>query len=278
VIFDDLGVGGIDQVGEQRRAAHAVKPNAEEQHHQQTDHQSRSRNPLLPLRIVTNRNRGASFLSIGIAGAAVFAVFLFLTYYLQEVRGYTPISTGLAFLPLSAAIMVSAIVATVKLRMRVGPRPLMVAGMLLAGGAMLYLTKLTIASSYAAGILSALIVLGIGIGQVFSTSTNSATLGVEPPDSGVASATVSASQQIGGSLGTALLSTVAARALTSYIASAHARPNPLLLAHAAVHGDTTAFAWAAVFFAAGAVIAAGLFERGTKALRIDAAAAPATAH
>jgi len=240
--------------------------------------QSRSRNPLLPLRIVTNRNRGASFLSIGITGAAVFAVFLFLTYYLQEVRGYTPIETGVAFLPLSAAITISAIVATTKLRMRFGPRPLMIAGMLLAGGAMLYLTRLTIASSYATGILPALIVLGIGIGFVFSTSINSATLGVEPADSGVASASVSASQQIGGSLGTALLSTIAASALTSYIMSVHTHPTPLLLARAAVRGDTIAFAWAAVFFAAGGVIAAGLFERGTKALRIDTTAAPATAH
>lgn len=162
--------------------------------------QSRSRNPLLPLRIVTNRNRGASFLSIGIASAAVFAVFLFLTYYLQQVRGYTPIRTGVAFLPLSAAITVSAIVATTKLRVRFGPRPLMVAGMLLAGGGMLCITRLTVTSSYATGILPALIMLGIGLGLVFSTSSNSATLGVQPADAGVASATVSASQQIGGSL------------------------------------------------------------------------------
>jgi len=240
--------------------------------------QSRSRNPLLPLRVVTNRNRGASFLSIGIAGAAVFAVFLFLTYYLQQVRGYTPIRTGVAFLPISAAVMLAAIIATNKLRPRVGPRPLMIAGMLLGGGGMLYLTRLTLASSYATGILPALIMIGIGIGLVFSTSINSATLGVEPADAGVASATVSASQQVGGSLGTALLSTIAASALTNYITSAHTHPTRLLLAHAALHGDTTAFAWAAVIFAAGAVIAATLFEHGTKALGIKATAAPATAH
>jgi EmrB/QacA subfamily drug resistance transporter len=240
--------------------------------------QTRSRNPLLPLRIVTNRNRAASFLSIGIAGAAVFAVFLFLTYYLQQIRGYSPILTGVAFLPLSAAIMVSAVVATTKLRMRTGPRPLMVAGMLLAGGGMLYLTRLSLASSYLGGILPALIMSGVGLGLVFSTSINSATLGVQPADAGVASATVSASQQIGGSLGTALLSTIAASAITSYITSSGANPSRALLAHAAVHGDTTAFAWAAAIFAAGAVIAAVLFERGTRALRIDATAAPATAH
>ena len=240
--------------------------------------QSRSRNPLLPLRIVTDRNRAASFLSIGIAGAAVFAVFLFLIYYLQQGRGYTPIRAGVAFLPLSAAVMLSAMIATNKLRPRLGPRPLAVTGMLLGAGGMLYLTRLTVASSYATGILPTLITLGIGLGLVFSTSINSATLGVRPTDAGVASATVSASQQIGGSLGTALLSTIAASAVTSYVTSAHAHPTGLLLAHAAVHGDTTAFAWAAALFAAGAVIAASLYERGTKALRIDGAAAPATAH
>jgi EmrB/QacA subfamily drug resistance transporter len=240
--------------------------------------QSRSRNPLLPLRVVTDRNRGASFLSIGIAGAAVFAVFLFLTYYLQQGRGYTPIRTGVAFLPMSAAIMLSAIIATTRLRPRFGPRPLMVAGMLLGTGGMLYLTRLTMASSYASAILPALLLLGVGLGLVFSTSINSATLGVKPADAGVASATVSASQQIGGSLGTALLSTIAASAVSGYVTSAQAHPTRMLLAHAALHGDTVAFVWAAAFFAVGAVIAAFLFERGTKALRLDPAAAPATAH
>jgi EmrB/QacA subfamily drug resistance transporter len=240
--------------------------------------QSRSANPLLPLRIVTNRNRGAAFLTIGIAGAAIFAAFLFLTYYLQQSRGYTPIKTGLAFLPMSAAVTLSAIIATNKLRPRTGPRPLAMTGMLLGGGGMLYLTRLTVASSYATDILPALIMLGIGLGLVFSTSINSATLGVQAVDAGVASATVSASQQIGGSLGTALLTTIQGSALTSYLTSAHAHPTRLLLAHAAVHGDTTAFAWAAAIFAAGAVIAAALFERGTKALILHAAAAPATAH
>ena len=240
--------------------------------------ESRTDHPLLPLRIVTNRNRAAAFLSIGIAGAAVFAVFLFLTYYLQQGRGYTPIQTGVAFLPMSAAIMLSAIIATTRLRPVLGPRPLMVAGMLLGAGGMLYLTRLTVAASYATGILPALIMAGVGLGLVFSTSINSATLGVEPADAGVASATVSASQQTGASLGVALLSTVAASAVTSYIAGAGAHPARLMLAHAAVHGDTTAFVWAAAIFSAGALIAAALFERGTKALAVDARTAAATAH
>ena len=240
--------------------------------------QSRSRNPLLPLRIVTDRNRGASFLSIGIAGSAVLALLLFLTYYLQQDRGYTPIRTGVAFLPMAASVMLSAMLATNKLRFRFGPRPLVVAGMLLGAGGMLYLTRLTVASRYATGIRPALVMLGVGLGLVISTSVNSATLGVQPADAGVASATVSASQQIGGSLGTALLTTIAASAITGYNTNAHAHPTGLLLAHAAVHGDTTAFGWAAAIFAAGAVIAAALYERGTKALTVDARTAPATAH
>ena len=242
--------------------------------------QSRSEHPLLPLRVVTNRNRAASFLTIGVAGSAVFAVFLFLTYYLQQGRGYSPVATGIAFLPMTAAVMISAIVATTKLRARFGPRPLIVTGMALGATGMLYLTRLGIDSSYATAILPALVAIGVGLGLAMSSAMNSATLGVRPADAGVASATVSASQQVGGSLGTALLSTVATSALTSYVLSAHAHPTRLLLAHAAVHGDTTAFAWAAAIFAIGAIITGALFERGTKALEveIEPGAAPALAH
>ena len=208
--------------------------------------QSRSRNPLLPLRIVTNRNRGASFVSIGISGAAVFAVFLFLTYYLQQVRGYTPIRTGVAFLPLSAAITVSAIVATTKLRMRTGPRPLMVVGMLLAGGGMLYLTRLTVASRlrrrHPAGTAPDGRRAGPGVLDLDQQRHARRAAGRRR---GRVGDRVSLPARIGGSLGTALLSTIAASALTSYVAGAHEHPTRLLLAHAAVHGDTTAFAWAA---------------------------------
>jgi EmrB/QacA subfamily drug resistance transporter len=240
--------------------------------------ESRSKNPLLPLRIVTDRNRGASFISIGIVGAAIFAVFLFLTYYLQTQRGYTPILTGVAFLPMTAAVMAAAMIATNKLRARFGPRPLVVAGMLFGGGGMLYLTQLGLDSSYAGAILPALIAIGIGLGLVMSSSMNSATLGVRAEDSGVASATVSASQQIGGSLGTALLSTIATSAATSFVTGAHARPTASLIAHASLHGYTTAFAVAAGLFAVGAVIAAALFSPGTSSLVVEPGAAPAMAH
>jgi EmrB/QacA subfamily drug resistance transporter len=223
--------------------------------------------PLLPLRVVTDRNRGASFLSIAISGAAMFGVFLFLTYYLQQTRGYSPVSTGLAFMPMMALVMVSAVIGNTRLRPRFGPRILVVAGMLLGASGMYYLTNLGLDSSYATDILPALLAMGVGIGLVISSSMSGATLGVEPQDAGVASATVSASQQVGGSIGTALLSTLAASAATSMLAGS--RPTPALLAHAAVHGYTTAFAWAAAIFAVGAIVAAVLFERGVVSAQVS---------
>jgi EmrB/QacA subfamily drug resistance transporter len=217
------------------------------------------RNPLLPLRVVLDRNRGGAFISMLLAAAAMFGVFLFLTYYLQQTRGYSPVQTGLAFLPMTAVIMVTAIVATNKLRGRFGPRPLVTIGLALGAIAMLILTGLTVSTSYLTGILPALLVMGVGLGLVFSTVLNSATLGVEPRDAGVASATVNAAQQVGGSLGTALLSTIALSATTSFITSAGTRPTPTLIAQAAVHGYTTAFSISAGIFAVGSVIAGFLF-------------------
>ncbi len=224
--------------------------------------EARSDHPLLPLHVVHDRNRGASFLSIGISGAALFAVFLFLTYFLQQNLGYSPITTGLAFIPMTATIMVTAVIGNTRLRSRYGSRLLVATGMLLSGLGMLGLTRLGVGSSYAAEILPSLIVMGIGTGLVFSTAMNNATLGVGPADAGVASAMVSASQQIGGSLGTALLSSIAASAATSFVTSAHTAPTRGLIAHAAIHGYTIGFAVAGGIFLAGAVIAGLLFERG----------------
>jgi EmrB/QacA subfamily drug resistance transporter len=238
--------------------------------------QSRVGSPLLPLRVLSDRNRGASFLSVGISGAAVFAVFLFLTYYLQQNLGYSPVTTGLAFLPMTALVMASAAIATTRLRDRFGPRALVTVGMTLGAGGMLYLTRLGVHASYVSDILPALLVMGVGLGLTMSTAMNNATLGVRPEDAGVASATVNASQQIGGSVGTALLSTLAATAATSYVTSAGVRPSAALMVHAAVHGYTVAFGWAAAIFVVGAIVAAALFERGVPA--VEPSGAPVLAH
>ncbi len=234
----------------------------------------RAEHPLLPLRVLADRNRGASFLSIGIASVSMFGVFLFLTYYLQQDLGYSPILTGVAFLPMTLMVVATATIATAKLAPRIGPRLLVTVGMALGAGAMLYLTRLGIHSSYTSAVLPALLVIGVGVGLVFSPSMSNATLGVEEHDAGVASATVNTSQQIGGAVGTALLSTFAASSATSYLAGA--RPSAALVAQATVHGYTTAFAWSAAIFALGAVIAAMGFRHGTP--RAAESAQPAFAH
>jgi EmrB/QacA subfamily drug resistance transporter len=214
--------------------------------------------PLLPLRVLTDRIRGASFVSMLIASASMFGVFLFLTYYLQQNLGYSPIRSGLAFLPMTIVLIVVATTASTKLRLHVGPGLLVAAGMALSAVGMLYLTRLGVHASYAVDIMPALVALGVGLGLIFPTTMNNATLGVDPGDAGVASAAVNTTQQVGGSIGTALLSTIVASATTTYLANSHGAG---AAAHAAVHGYTTAFGWSAAAFAAGAVIAALLFGR-----------------
>jgi EmrB/QacA subfamily drug resistance transporter len=235
--------------------------------------EARTRHPLLPLRVISDRNRGAAYIAMGLASAAMFGVFLFLTYYLQQTRGYSPVTTGLAFLPMTGVIMVTAVLATTRLRGRFGPRPLVVAGMACGAVAMLLLRGIGLDTSYAGSVLPALLIMGVGLGLVFATAMNSATLGVEPHDAGVAAATVNASQQVGGSLGTALLSTLAASATTSFLTGQ--RPTPLLVAHAAVHGYTTAFAVSAGIFAAAAIITGLLF--GSRASQPAAVGEPVVA-
>jgi EmrB/QacA subfamily drug resistance transporter len=233
----------------------------------------RAAHPLLPLRVVTDRDRGASFLSIGLAAAAVFAVFMFLTYYMQQNLGFSPVLNGVAFLPMTATIIVSAAVASTRLLPRFGPRPLITIGMLLGTGGMLYLTRIGVHSAYAGAVLPSLLVMGTGFGLIFAPALATATYGVAAHDAGVASATVNANQQVGGSVGVALLSTIAASATSSFGGGAH---TPALLAAATVHGYTTAFAWSAGIFALGAIVAALVFRPGARIA--DAAAQPALAH
>jgi EmrB/QacA subfamily drug resistance transporter len=210
-------------------------------------------NALLPLHIVKDRVRGGAYLSIALAGAGVFAVFLFLTYYLQQSLGFSPVSTGLAFLPMTAALVVTSTTVQTKVLPRTGAKPLVVGGMALATIAMLWLTRLTPGASYASNVLPALIVLGVGLGSVFAPAFSTATLGVEASEAGVASAMVNTSQQVGGSIGTSLLSTISASAATAY-AAGHAGQAGLANA-AAIHGYTTVFAWAAGIFALGVLLA-----------------------
>jgi len=230
--------------------------------------------PLLPLRVVLDRNRGGAYLAVGIAGIGMFGVFLFLTYYLQQTLGYSPVTTGVAFLPMIGTVMVVATVSTAKLLQLVGPRPLVTLGMVLSAVGMVLLAQIGVDSTYAAHVLPPLIIMGAGMGLIMAPAMNVATLGVVPGDSGIASAMVNTGQQVGGSLGTALLSTLAASAASSFAAGQ--APTPSLAAEAAVHGYTTAFWWSAGIFAVGAIVAGLMFRSG--APQVDPAAEPVVAH
>jgi EmrB/QacA subfamily drug resistance transporter len=220
--------------------------------------QARSPHALLPLPIVRERNRGGSFLALGVIGAGMFGVFLFLTYYLQQNLGYSPLKTGFAFLPMTGALVITAGISA-RVLPRSGPRPLFAVGMALAAVGLVLLAQLGLHASYATEVLPGLILVGAGIGLVFPPATNIATSGVNAADAGVASALVNTAPQVGGSIGTALLSTFAASATSSYLAGTHATAT--VVARAAVHGYTTAFWWSAGIFAAGALIT-GLLVRG----------------
>ncbi|MGM9466126.1 MFS transporter [Streptomyces murinus] len=222
--------------------------------------ESRVRAPLLPLRVVRDRNRGGIYLSLGLAIIGMFGLFLFLTYYLQIVQGYSPVKTGFAFLPMVAGMITGSTQIGARLMTRVRARFLMGPGFLVAGLGMLLLTQLEIGSSYTTLLLPAMVLLGLGMGTAFMPAMSLATTGVEPRDAGVASAMVNTSQQVGGAIGTALLNTIAASAKTSYlkdhIAGATTKPQQQLVGlQSMVHGYSTAIAFAVGILAVAALIA-----------------------
>ena len=222
--------------------------------------QRRAAHPLLPLAIVLDRNRGAAYLSVLIAGAGMFGIFLFVTYYLQVSLRYTPIQTGLSFLPMIAMLVVSAQLSTNIFVPRFGPKIMVPFGMTLGALGMIYLTHLDLNSTYAADVLPPLMILGFAMGSIMPASMQTATLGVDRQFAGVASAMVNTSQQVGGSIGTALLNTLAATAATNFLA-ANTPLTAAVAADAAIHSYAVAYWWGAGFFAFGAILAALLFRR-----------------
>jgi EmrB/QacA subfamily drug resistance transporter len=234
--------------------------------------------PLLPLRVVLDRFRGGSYLAIGLSAIGMFAIFLFLTYYLEEILRYSPVVTGVAFLPMIAALIISSTSSSALLMPRVGPRILIPLGLIIAtGGLVILATQLGTATSYPAVIMPGLIVIGGGLGLVFSSAMNAATFGTAAADAGVASAMVNTCQQVGGSIGTALLNTIAASALSSYLLT-HGH-SPAAEASAAVHSYVVAFWVAAAIFAAAAVVCGLVLPPGVLAAgkNKDAATAPVAA-
>ncbi|MDE3205666.1 MAG: MFS transporter [Acidobacteriota bacterium] len=225
--------------------------------------------PLLPLRVVADRARGMAFAAVGIAGLAMFSLFLFLTYYLQLVKHFSPVTSGLAFLPMIGCVMISSNMSNIVTLPRFGPRIVITTGMTTVLLGLGYLSRLNTHSSYTGAVLPSLILMGLGMGMVMAPSMNTATAGVRPQDSGVAAALVSTMQQVGGSIGTAVMSTIAASVTSSYTAS-HAAVAGFDAA-AATQGYSRVFLASALVFAAGGIIAAMLFpNRAQLAAKRDA--------
>jgi EmrB/QacA subfamily drug resistance transporter len=225
--------------------------------------EARHPNPLLPLRILLERNRGGSYLIMLIVGIGMFAMFLFLGLYLQVVRGYTPIAAGFAFLPFSAGIVVGAGIAS-QLVPRLGPRPVLVPGLLASAVALVWMSRLTVDSSYVGHLLPAMLIMSVGMAFVFIPIATTALHGIGHEDAGVGSALINTAQQIGGSVGVALLNTVAVIATTSFLTE-HAADGPGALPEALTAGYTRAFLVGAVINVVAAVLALVLINIGREA-------------
>jgi EmrB/QacA subfamily drug resistance transporter len=205
----------------------------------------RSANPLLPMRVLLDRNRGGSFATSMLVGSAMLGTFLFLTYLFQKTFGYSAIRTGFAFLPFSLGIIAGATVSS-RLLPRVGPRTLMMIGLAVATLGLFWFTQLGPHSSYVTHVLLGELIVSLGMGTTFVPMSSTALLGVDPHDAGVASALVNATQQVGSSVGTAVLNTVFTTAAAGYVVAhltAHASTAAVAAARGAgaVHGYTTAF-------------------------------------
>jgi EmrB/QacA subfamily drug resistance transporter len=222
--------------------------------------QTRRTHPLLPLRIVRDRTRGGSLLAMLFASIGIFGVFLFLTYYLQGTLGFSPVKTGVAFLPLVVGLAGMAQVSNRVLLPKVGPKVIVPIGLLTDAVAMYLLHLVGLHSSYFIHVFPYLLLLGLGFGLSLAPSFSTGTLGLQPHDAGVGSAALNTSQQVGGSIGTALLNTLAAGAAAAYLVGKVA--SPATLATAALHSYTTAFMWSSFIFVAGAVIAGLVLRPG----------------
>jgi len=178
--------------------------------------QQRVKNPLLPMRIPANPVRGGSYLTFLLVGAGLFAMFLFLSYYMQGVLGYSALKAGLHFLPFSLGIILTAGIVA-RILPRTGPRPLMLGGLAMASAGMMLLLRIQPQDQYWTHVFPSLVMMSIGMAFVFIPASSTALLGVNPRDAGVASALLNTAQQVGGSVGLALLSTLSLSAQTSSI-------------------------------------------------------------
>lgn len=221
---------------------------------------ARAASPLLPPRIVRHRARGGVYITVALAVAGMFGAFLLLTYHLQAVLGYTPLEAGLAFLPMTVASQATSWAIASRLMPFVPPRVLMAPGALAAAAGMGVLALAQANGGYISHVLPAEVLLGAGISCVMVPAFSTATLGIDPREAGAASAIVNAAQQLGGSLGTALLNTIAVTVAAGSIA-AHGAGAALRL-QAVVHGYSAAAAAGAAVLVAAALVAAVMIDAG----------------
>jgi len=214
--------------------------------------ESRVSNPLLPLRVIVNKVRGGAFLVSTLTGAALLGGLLFLIFYFQIVLGYSPLQSGLASLPMTAVIMITVPVLSNVLP-KIGVRIPMTVGPILAAAGLFYLSFITVEGDYVLEVLPGLVILGIGLGSIFVPLQNVALAGVEEHDAGVASAAVTATQQIGGSIGTALFTALYTSAIANYLADNPTSPTAQF--GSLVSGYSAAFVCAAALMLAAAPIA-----------------------
>ena len=233
----------------------------------------RAPQPLLPLRIVRDRDRGGAIAAMFLSAPGVFGILLFLTYYLERIQRYSPVETGLAFLPMTVTMIVVGSAGTVAVAARLGPRRLVPIGLLIAGVGTAMLARLGVESQYAATVLPATLVTGLGLGLVFAPCFDLGTAGVDEADTGTASATLHVAQQFGGSIGTVLLNALATTVAAGYVS---AGTMPRATDHAVVHSYSVVFEAASLTFLAAAVVAGALLTRRRArlpaVLRRDAAA------
>ena len=208
----------------------------------------RHENPLVPLRIFSNRSLAAADVTMMLVAASLFGVFFFLTLYLQQVLGYDALKTGLAYLPMSASLIAASNVAS-RLVDRFTPKPVLASGLLLATAGLLLLTRISVGGDYAGEVLPATVVLGIGLGMCFVALTIAGTSGVAPRDSGLASGLLNTTQQVGGSLGLAILSSISTPRTDDALAAGSSLPEAL------TDGFTAAFVAAAVLCVLALIIA-----------------------
>jgi EmrB/QacA subfamily drug resistance transporter len=226
----------------------------------------KTRNPLLPMRIVLDRNRGGAYLTSTFVGAGLIGAFFFLSLYFQQVLGYKPVEAGFASLPTTLGVLISAGAASA-LVPRIGPKPLMVLGGLLAAGGLFTMSFLKVDSGFWELAFPGQLLLGLGLGFTFVPLSNLALIGAGVHDAGAASAMLNATQQVGASIGTALLATLSVGAITNYfrdVAASGGDPSdPAVGLQAQVEGYTTAFTWASVLLVLGAIVA-GVLIKATK--------------